>query len=791
MIRMCIGFARRTPFGRMTAALIVAVSSVLVAANLTVPAVGQTAGVGPNGVPAWVGADVLGTSSVRVRWTDSSSNESGYLVYRVVGSTATLVPGCSTTIVNLTSCVDSGLAADTAYQYFVYAWTPGGTTTPGTYLLARTASAAPSAPVVVSAIATGPNSVALRWIDTASNETGYQIKRYNAGVYTPLASPLPANSTGGTFTSASMSTSTAQLFVVSALNAGGETFGDTYVFSLPLGAPTTTVSPPASVSTGAVTGTSVTITWTDTASNESGYLVYRVVGGTQTLVNCPTSTPNLATCLDNGVTPNTYIQYYVYSWNSAGVGFAGTPIVVHTPQPLAAPVLTSAFGSSESSITVNWLDNSADETGFTVFEYAAGTYTPVASVGPNVTTATITGLATESFHVYTVAAVRGSPTTTQSYSPAGIWANAQPPCTPRSGTTIGLDPVATGLVQPVGITGPPGDARLFVVEQTGKVRVIKNGALLSVPFLDVTVRIVSGGERGLLGTAFHPQFTTNGRFYLNYTRAGDGATVIEEFTAPSGSDVATLGSGRVVLTIPQPFTNHNAGWLEFGRDNKLYIAMGDGGSGGDPGELAQDDRSLLGKVLRIDVDTRTGSKQYGIPPDNPFATSADGPSDPRPENWQKGLRNPYRFSFDSANGDIYLGDVGQGTWEEIDYAPNRSGINWGWDDREGAHCFEPMAGCLTAGRTDPVTEHSQSQGWRSIIGGQVYRGTCFPNLVGEYFYGDFFQGEIWAFKIVNGVAVNDRLMLASVGSISHIHAGSNGEMYVTTYDGQVRRLVVR
>jgi glucose/arabinose dehydrogenase len=765
--------------------------AVVMFANVVVPASAQTGGLGPTGVPAWVGADVVGTSSLRIRWTDTSSNETGYLLYRVAGATAALVPGCPSSTPNVTSCVDTGLTPGTPYTYYVYAWNSNGTTTPGTYLLTRTVSVTPAAPEILSAIPTGPNSVSLRWADRATNETGYQIKRYDAGVFTPLPAALPANSTTGSYTNLSMSTSSVQVFVVSALNSFGETLSDTYVYSLPLGPATTTVNPPTSISTGTVSGTSVEVSWTDTATNELGYVVYRYLNGVTTLVNCPNSTPNLSSCVDSSVTPNSYPIYYVYSWNAAGIGYGGAPLVVHTPQPLAAPILTSAYGSSASSITVNWIDNSSDETGFTVYEYAAGSYTPVATVGANTSTATIAGLNADSFHVYVVAAIRAGGTTTQTYAPAAVWANAQPPCAPRTGNSIAVEPVASGLVQPVGITGPPGDSRLFVVEQTGKVRIIKNGVLLPTPLIDVTTRIVSGGERGLLGIAFHPQFVTNGRFYLNYTRAADGATVIEEFAATSGTDVASPATGRVILTIAQPFSNHNAGWLEFGIDNKLYIAMGDGGGAGDPTDQAQDDRSLLGKVLRIDVDTRTGNKQYGIPSDNPFAGSADSSQDARPEIWQKGLRNPYRFSFDRATGDIYIGDVGQSAYEELDYSPNRSGINWGWDDREGAHCFEPLRDCLAEGRTDPVVEHTPAQGWRSIIGGQVYRGSCFPSLVGEYFYSDFYNGEIWALKIAGGVATNDRAVTASLGSVSHVHAASNGEIYITSYDGQVRRLVVQ
>ncbi len=365
-------------------------------------------------------------------------------------------------------------------------------------------------------------------------------------------------------------------------------------------------------------------------------------------------------------------------------------------------------------------------------------------------------------------------------------------CTPVNGTRIVLTPVAQGLDTPVGLTSPPGDRRMFVVEQGGAIRLIKDGALVTAPYLNLggaAGPVLSGGERGLLGLAFHPQFGTNGKFYVNFTRKTDGATVIAEFTAAApADDTAPVASRRDVLVIPQPFSNHNAGWLEFGPDGKLYIAMGDGGSGGDPGDRAQNDAELLGKLLRIDVDARTGTKAYGIPADNPHASSPDGAADPRPEIWGKGLRNPFRFGFDTGTGDLYIADVGQNAWEEVNAGPNLPSMNWGWDDREGRHCYEPTTGCLTAGRTEPVVEHSHNAGWISVIGGVVYRGSCFPDLVGSYFYGDYGQRGLWSFRLMGGVAMNDREVVPNVGQISHVSHDATGEMYVVTMDGRVRRI---
>jgi glucose/arabinose dehydrogenase len=363
-------------------------------------------------------------------------------------------------------------------------------------------------------------------------------------------------------------------------------------------------------------------------------------------------------------------------------------------------------------------------------------------------------------------------------------------CTPRNGTTVAFAPVATGLDQPLMITGAPGDPRLFVIEQGGTVRVIKNGQLLPTPFLDISSLVMAGGERGLLGIAFHPDFRNNDRFYVHYSANPNGDHVFAEFKANFGTDTADPNSKRILLQFSDPYSNHNGGMVEFGNDGMLYFSIGDGGSGGDPQDRAQNDSVFFGKLLRIDVDTRTGSKQYGIPADNPFANSADGTNDPRPEIWNKGLRNPFRFSFDRGSNNIYIGDVGQETWEEIDVAANAAGTNWGWDDREGKHCFEPTTGCLTAGRTDPVIEWNQSQGWDSIMGGQVYRGSCFPDLVGTYFYGDYDAQQVRAFEFGNGTANNDRQAIANVGNITAIHADSLGELYVVTHNGVVRRLVV-
>ncbi|CAN5778140.1 PQQ-dependent sugar dehydrogenase [soil metagenome] len=368
-------------------------------------------------------------------------------------------------------------------------------------------------------------------------------------------------------------------------------------------------------------------------------------------------------------------------------------------------------------------------------------------------------------------------------------------CVPNTGTTITTVPFVSGLQVPVMITGAPGDRRQFIIQQDGKVRVVKDGMLVATPMLDIEPLITFAGEQGLLGIAFHPKWLENGLFYLAHTGA-NGDHVFVEYHVPMGSDVADPASRRELLRFPDPYTNHNGGMLEFGSDGYLYASIGDGGSGGDPQNRAQNNAALFGKILRIDVNTRTGGKQYGIPATNPFATSPDGPTDPRPEIWHKGLRNPFRFSFDRQTGDIYIGDVGQGptppNLEEIDVGPNTPMVNWGWPDREANTCFKPSTGCATAGRTEPVVVRGGAVGWTSIMGGMVYRGTCYPNLNGKYFYGEYATGQLWSFTWNGTAAINDaQIGTGSLGNITAIHDDGLGQMYVVLRGGSVRRIVTQ
>ncbi len=346
--------------------------------------------------------------------------------------------------------------------------------------------------------------------------------------------------------------------------------------------------------------------------------------------------------------------------------------------------------------------------------------------------------------------------------------------------------IASGLSSPLDVQAIPGDrTRLFVVEQVGRIRVIRGGALAAAPFLDIAARISSGGERGLLGLAFHPGYAQNGRFFVNYTdRAGD--TQIAEFRATPSADVADPASERQILFVRQPFANHNGGGLAFGNDGMLYIGLGDGGSGGDPQGNGQNLATPLGKMLRIDIDRGT---PFAVPADNPFVATAGA----FPAVWAAGLRNPWRFAFDRATGDLYIGDVGQNALEEVDVgtAARRGGENYGWNVMEGSRCFRPASGCSTAGLTLPVLDYGRNDGC-SITGGVVYRGCRMPGYHGTYFYGDYCTGMIRSFRLVNGQPLDQRDWTAAlsrdIGNISSFGVDADGEVHIVDHGGAVYRV---
>jgi hypothetical protein len=356
---------------------------------------------------------------------------------------------------------------------------------------------------------------------------------------------------------------------------------------------------------------------------------------------------------------------------------------------------------------------------------------------------------------------------------------------PPEEPVVGLEPVATGLAFPLALTAPAGDSRLFIVEKPGRIRIVRDGMLLERPFLDLTGAVSTGSEQGLLGLAFDPEYSLNGRFYVNYTATG-GDTRIVSYRVSGDPDVADAGSADPILVIAQPFSNHNGGHLAFGPDGCLYIGTGDGGSGGDPEGNGQDRQDLLGSLLRLDVSAGEG---YAIPPDNPFA----GATDARGELWTTGLRNPWRFSFDRVTGDLYIADVGQNEREEINIATSASGggrgANYGWSIMEGSECFTGPE-CDATGLTPPVLEYTHAEGC-SITGGFVYRGSAIPAIAGHYFYADFCEGWVRSFRFLGGSVADEREWpeLAPGGQVPGLGEDASGELYVLDAGGTVYRLV--
>lgn len=351
---------------------------------------------------------------------------------------------------------------------------------------------------------------------------------------------------------------------------------------------------------------------------------------------------------------------------------------------------------------------------------------------------------------------------------------------------IQLERVLAGLSSPLYVTNAgDGSNRLFILEQAGRIKVLQPGATAPTVFLDITSSVLAGGEQGLLGLAFHPDFPTNRRFFIDYTRQPDGATVISEFQVSAVNPNMAETSETILLTIPQPFANHKGGMIEFSPDGFLYIGTGDGGSANDPGNRAQNAGELLGKILRIDVDSTGALTPYGIPLDNPFS----GPATGRDEIFALGLRNPYRFSFDRLTGLLYAADVGQGAQEEIDVITR--GGNYGWRVFEGSLCTNVDPGlCNPANFTAPIAEYGHSLGRCAVIGGCVYRGGDATLLSGAYVYGDLCTGEIFQlFPAASGGAqslLTDTTldnMLASFGE------DESGEIYVVGLDGTIDRLV--
>jgi hypothetical protein len=340
------------------------------------------------------------------------------------------------------------------------------------------------------------------------------------------------------------------------------------------------------------------------------------------------------------------------------------------------------------------------------------------------------------------------------------------------------------FVSPVFLTSPPGDtARLFVVEQAGRIVIVKSGTTLARAFFDIRGKINAGGEEGLLSVAFDPQYAANGRFFVYFTgKSGDLRIV--RYNVSSDPDSAIESSADTVIKIAHPGqSNHNGGQLQFGPDDMLWAATGDGGGGGDPNNNGQNKHALLGKLLRLDV---SGASGYTIPANNPGVSDTSF----APEIWSYGLRNPWRFSFDRQTGDLYIGDVGQGAWEEVDVAlvatQRGRGANYGWRIMEGTHCYNPNP-CTSTGVL-PFVEYPHSGGACSISGGYVYRGTALPGLVGHYFYADYCNGNVSSFAYPSATVTDRSPELRPGTGVSAFGQDARGELYILQLGGPVYRI---
>lgn len=371
-------------------------------------------------------------------------------------------------------------------------------------------------------------------------------------------------------------------------------------------------------------------------------------------------------------------------------------------------------------------------------------------------------------------------------------------------TTLTTEMVVNGFAKPLAALSPPGDSRIFVVEQnSGKVKIFDGTQVLATPFMDIKSKIKSSGnEEGLLGLAFHPDFPNTPYVYVNYTASGPNRTVVERYQLSGNPDKVNLNSGRVIISYNQPFSNHNGGNLRFGPDGYLYIGSGDGGSAGDPQCNAQNLGKMLGKMLRIDVDN---GLPYTVPATNPFV----GTPGANPEIWAVGLRNPWRYAFDALTGDLYIADVGQSSKEEVDVVPpSNGGINFGWKIMEGTNCFSTgscqsgIPACNGPSLIQPVTEYGHSGsfgGSCSITGGEVYRGCKIPDFFGTYFFADYCSNRIFTFETVGGAATNltERTLELkpagglSINSITSFGVDGDGEVLIVDQGGEIYRVIAK
>ncbi|SDO13538.1 hypothetical protein SAMN05216517_11711 [Janthinobacterium sp. OK676] len=424
----------------------------------------------------------------------------------------------------------------------------------------------------------------------------------------------------------------------------------------------------------------------------------------------------------------------------------------------------------------------------------AVTVTGPASYSKTLTaSSTLTDLAPGAYTISAASVAQGTgtlaptPVTQQAQVNAGATASASVLYAAATPLALGLQEVASGLSVPIFLTAPPGDSRLFILERAGRIRVVQNGNLLAAPFLDISTLTSTSGERGLLSMAFHPQYASNGYFFLYYTDLAGNIVIERRQVSAGNANVADPLSALTILTIPHPtFSNHYGGLLSFGPDGYLYAGTGDGGGAGDPPRNAQNTNVLLGKLLRLDVSASTVAQPYAIPSGNPFTTAGG-----RPEIWAYGLRNPWRYAFDVPAQLLYIADVGQANLEEIDVRPvGQAGNNYGWNIMEGTQCYN-SPGCSQAGLVLPAIEYGHdTAGGCSITGGYVYRGTAMPELAGQYLFSDYCSAWLKSFSYSNGTAsaVKD-WGIANVGNILSFGQDAQNELYMLSGTGKVYRIV--
>lgn len=461
---------------------------------------------------------------------------------------------------------------------------------------------------------------------------------------------------------------------------------------------------------------------------------------------------------------------------------AAAPPADPVPAPPPAPAPAPAPGPTVGALTVQVVGLPANtEAHVTVAGVGTSQFLTATRSVPNLAPGAYTVTATP---VLTGTAVMAPAAATQTIQVlAGQAASATVSYNAQRAFSLRLERVAApGIDQPIFLAAPPGDAtRIFVAERPGRIRVIRNGAVLPTPFLDVSARVSTSGERGVLSFAFHPQYAQNGRFFLHFTNL-DGDIVVEQFTASAADPNVANAAGSEVIRIPHPtFDNHNGGVAAFGPDGMLYLSTGDGGGGGDPNMNAQNTTRLLGKLLRIDVSTLP----YRIPPSNPFAGLGRGA-----EIWALGLRNPWRFAFDPADRRLYIADVGQGRFEEVNaVATDAPGVNYGWPITEASACY-PNDPCSRSNQTLPVLEFDHLSGACSVTGGYVYRGAALAELQGRYFYSDYCAGFIRSFRLAPDGRAIERVdwNVPGVGRVLSFGEDASREIYAITASGAIYRI---